>query len=150
MTQVNFFFSHSAESIFFLVLLSILPSHHPYCIYILETKGRAHQVKLIKSTIRFFTMSHVQDVIVCLFLTISLFSMGTIQARFLGNETDRQALLAFKRSISKDPQGVLSSWNDSLHFCQWEGVTCNGRHRQRVTILEFLSRGLAGTVENMK
>ncbi|KAB1209695.1 hypothetical protein CJ030_MR6G028557 [Morella rubra] len=53
-----------------------------------------------------------------------------------GNETDRLALLDFKSKITHDPMGVMSSWNDSLHFCQWQGVTCGRRH-QRVTRLDL-------------
>ena len=39
-----------------------------------------------------------------------------------GNETDKLAFLAFKNYVVDVPNGVLSSWNDSLHFCQWEGL----------------------------
>uniref|UniRef100_A0A7N2MQN4 Leucine-rich repeat-containing N-terminal plant-type domain-containing protein n=1 Tax=Quercus lobata TaxID=97700 RepID=A0A7N2MQN4_QUELO len=37
---------------------------------------------------------------------------------FGDNETDHQALLAFKRKITHDPTNVLSSWNNSFHFCK--------------------------------
>ena len=40
-----------------------------------------------------------------------------------GNETDKLALLAFKNHLIDVPNGILSSWNDSVHFCDWEGVT---------------------------
>ncbi|KAK3417701.1 hypothetical protein EUGRSUZ_H03649, partial [Eucalyptus grandis] len=60
------------------------------------------------------------------------------------NETDRLALLEFKARIV-DPGGVLSSWNDSSHFCEWYGITCGRRHR-RVTILDLHSKNLAGVV----
>ncbi|PWA42245.1 leucine-rich repeat protein [Artemisia annua] len=58
---------------------------------------------------------------------------------------DRVALFAVKSMINGDPQGVMSSWNDSIHFCQWEGITCGSRH-QRVTILDLSSRGLSGSL----
>ena len=58
---------------------------------------------------------------------------------------DRVALLAIKSKINGDPQGVMSSWNDSIHFCQWEGITCSPRH-QRVAILDLSSRGLSGSL----
>ncbi|KAI7725939.1 hypothetical protein M8C21_013227, partial [Ambrosia artemisiifolia] len=45
--------------------------------------------------------------------------------------------------ITKDPYGALTSWNDSLNFCDWAGVTCGKRHR-RVTSLRLLSQGLEG------
>ncbi|KAK0586153.1 hypothetical protein LWI29_001899 [Acer saccharum] len=58
-------------------------------------------------------------------------------------ETDEVALKALKSKIIHDPQGVLNSWNDSHHFCEWEGITCGRRHR-RVIILDLSSRGLNG------
>lgn len=40
---------------------------------------------------------------------------------------DRQALLAFKASISSDPNKALSDWQASHHnCCDWNGVTCDG------------------------
>ncbi|XP_058089373.1 probable LRR receptor-like serine/threonine-protein kinase At3g47570 [Magnolia sinica] len=62
----------------------------------------------------------------------------------LKNETDRLALLAFKYGISEDPLGILSSWNDSLHFCEWKGITCSRRHHQRVTSLNLRDHSLVG------
>nr|XP_023872071.1 receptor kinase-like protein Xa21 [Quercus suber] len=61
------------------------------------------------------------------------------------NETDRLALLKFKESIDYDPYGILSSWNDSFHFCNWHGITCGHRH-QRVTTLELQGHNLRGTI----
>ncbi|KAF8026931.1 hypothetical protein BT93_F3426 [Corymbia citriodora subsp. variegata] len=61
------------------------------------------------------------------------------------NETDRLALLAFKADITRDPFGVLNSWNNSIGFCQWYGVTCGQRHR-RVTVLDLSSQGLSGSI----
>ncbi|KAJ8647492.1 hypothetical protein MRB53_000515 [Persea americana] len=61
----------------------------------------------------------------------------------LRNETDRLALLAFKTEIMDDPLQALSSWNDSLHFCEWRGVTC-GRKHQRVSALNLASLSLEG------
>ncbi|KAM7466607.1 hypothetical protein LguiB_014169 [Lonicera macranthoides] len=58
------------------------------------------------------------------------------------NETDMHALLAFK-SILQDPLGALNSWNDSVHFCSWPGVSCDPRHR-RVTALKLEASGLVG------
>ncbi|KAL5712181.1 non-specific serine/threonine protein kinase [Ranunculus cassubicifolius] len=63
----------------------------------------------------------------------------------LGNATDRLALLSFKDSVTQYPQGRLNSWNDSLHFCDWGGVTCGHRH-QRVTKLMLRSQGLTGSI----
>ncbi|XP_017984166.1 PREDICTED: probable LRR receptor-like serine/threonine-protein kinase At3g47570 [Theobroma cacao] len=62
-----------------------------------------------------------------------------------GNDTDRQALLEFKAKIAGDQLGVMRLWNDSVHFCQWHGVTCSSRH-QRVTKLELRSLKLTGII----
>ncbi|WJZ87826.1 hypothetical protein VitviT2T_007177 [Vitis vinifera] len=62
-----------------------------------------------------------------------------------GNETDKLALLTIKHYLLDVPNGVLSSWNDSLHFCQWEGVTCSHR-LQRVTALRLEDQRLVGSL----
>ncbi|XP_057990177.1 LRR receptor-like serine/threonine-protein kinase EFR [Hevea brasiliensis] len=62
-----------------------------------------------------------------------------------GNETDHLALLKFKAKIVHDPQNATSSWNNSAHFCNWEGVIC-GRKHQRVTLLELNSKDWVGTL----
>ncbi|XP_038979048.1 LRR receptor-like serine/threonine-protein kinase EFR [Phoenix dactylifera] len=62
-----------------------------------------------------------------------------------GNETDRFALLAFKGQMADGPAGALSSWNDTIHFCQWEGIKCSASN-QRVTIINLQSKRLAGSL----
>ncbi|KAK3430306.1 hypothetical protein EUGRSUZ_E01837, partial [Eucalyptus grandis] len=57
----------------------------------------------------------------------------------------RFVLLQFKAGIIRDPFGVLNSWNNSIGFCQWYGVTCSRRH-QRVTILDLSSQRLLGSI----
>ncbi|OAY38521.2 putative receptor-like protein kinase At3g47110 [Manihot esculenta] len=63
----------------------------------------------------------------------------------MGNETDRLALLEFKANIASDPYGTLRSWNNSVNFCKWQGVTC-GRKHHRVTSLDLHELSLSGTV----
>ncbi|XP_068644928.1 putative receptor-like protein kinase At3g47110 [Aristolochia californica] len=64
----------------------------------------------------------------------------------LTNETDHLALLAIRDGMISDPAGALSSsWNQSRHFCKWNGVTCSRKH-QRVTALDLSGHGLEGTV----
>ncbi|XP_058114396.1 probable LRR receptor-like serine/threonine-protein kinase At3g47570 [Magnolia sinica] len=63
-----------------------------------------------------------------------------------GNFTDRLTLIAFQDQISDDPFQVLSSWNDSLHFCNWKGVKCGHRHPERVTALNLSSSRLVGSI----
>ncbi|CAN1321007.1 Probable LRR receptor-like serine/threonine-protein kinase At3g47570 [Linum perenne] len=64
----------------------------------------------------------------------------------LSNETDRAALLQFKSMIDHDPLESLSSWNDSVHFCEWYGVYCSNRHYGRVTGLDLQSEGISGSI----
>ncbi|KAK9055507.1 hypothetical protein SSX86_026590 [Deinandra increscens subsp. villosa] len=59
--------------------------------------------------------------------------------------TDHVALLEIKSMIKNDSLGVLRSWNDSLPFCKWQGVTCGHRH-QRVTSLNLTNKGLEGSL----
>ncbi|CAL5322667.1 unnamed protein product [Camellia sinensis] len=84
-------------------------------------------------------------------VTMALLHVGTLPAgttassSFVGNESDHFALLAFKSKILQDPHGVVNSWNNSLHFCEWQGVICGHRHR-RVTIIDLASQGLVGSL----
>ncbi|KAL5719918.1 non-specific serine/threonine protein kinase [Ranunculus cassubicifolius] len=80
-----------------------------------------------------------------LFLRCLCSSFTSSTSSLLGNETDILALLAFKSQITLDPSQVLTSWNESNHFCQWEGVICGHKH-QRVTKLDLRSRGLVGSI----
>ncbi|MFS7956952.1 putative protein kinase RLK-Pelle-LRR-XII-1 family [Helianthus anomalus] len=82
----------------------------------------------------------------CFFLVIFL-TFTTIPASSCrgGNETDRDALLMIKSMITQDPFGAITSWNSSLHFCEWTGVTCGKRHR-RVTSIVLDSLGLDGSL----
>ncbi|KAI3447769.1 hypothetical protein Pfo_004434 [Paulownia fortunei] len=89
-----------------------------------------------------FTFSYS---ILLLFFIILLHSPYLISAIQRSNETDRLALLAIKAQITHDPYGILTSWNDSVHFCRWPGVTCGHLH-QRLTSLNLASLGLVGTL----
>ncbi|THG08028.1 hypothetical protein TEA_011862 [Camellia sinensis var. sinensis] len=62
------------------------------------------------------------------------------------NETDQLALLALKSQITDDLFKLFTSWNDSVHFCQWNGVTCGRRHHQRVVLLDLWSLKLSGNI----
>ncbi|CAK9152283.1 unnamed protein product, partial [Ilex paraguariensis] len=75
-----------------------------------------------------------------LFVMISGFESATFS-----NETDGQALLDFKNRITQDPLQIMSSWNDSLHFCKWVGVTCSPSG-ERVMILNLESQRLVGSI----
>ncbi|CAL5363822.1 unnamed protein product [Camellia sinensis] len=73
------------------------------------------------------------------------FTAITSSSGLMGNQTDRLSLLAIKAKIVEDPLHVLSSWNDSIHFCQWQGITCGHRH-QRVTAMDLQSQELVGSI----
>ena len=77
---------------------------------------------------------------------ILLYPIDSVAANAaLGNETDMLALLKFKELISSDPRGVLRSWNDSTHFCDWPGISCAKRH-QRTIALNLEGYDLRGTI----
>ncbi|KAJ0558153.1 putative non-specific serine/threonine protein kinase [Helianthus annuus] len=78
-------------------------------------------------------------------LVIFLTSMSISSSYDGGNETDHLALLKIKSMITRDPYGALTSWNTSLHFCDWYGVECWKRHR-RVTRVVLPSLGLEGSL----
>ncbi|CAK9138189.1 unnamed protein product [Ilex paraguariensis] len=86
------------------------------------------------------------------FMVVSCFSFlhprfSTIVAasKLGGNDTDQLALLAFKANIIDDPFQVMTSWNESIHFCEWHGITCGRRH-QRVIKLDLQSQKLFGSM----
>ncbi|KAM7462591.1 hypothetical protein LguiA_030712 [Lonicera macranthoides] len=79
-----------------------------------------------------------------IFLLVTLLNLVHTTANHSGNMTDSLALLAFRSNLH-DPQGVLNSWNHSVHFCNWQGVTCGRLHR-RVTVLNLQSSGLSGSL----
>ncbi|CAL9002470.1 unnamed protein product [Prunus brigantina] len=72
-------------------------------------------------------------------------TLPSASANASGNETDRVALLDLKKRITQDPLHVMSSWNDSIHFCSWVGVMCNPSTK-RVLILDLSSYKLAGSL----
>ncbi|KAH6769684.1 hypothetical protein C2S52_014487 [Perilla frutescens var. hirtella] len=67
-------------------------------------------------------------------------------ATYSSNETDLRSLLAFKSAIDLDPQGALISWNETVHFCSWNGIQCGRRHPDRVVAMNLRSQGLTGSL----
>ncbi|XP_065851934.1 putative receptor-like protein kinase At3g47110 [Euphorbia lathyris] len=78
--------------------------------------------------------------VICCCISISI-SHGSS----LGNVTDRLALLDFKNLITHDPLQIMTSWNDSVHFCNWTGVSCNPIYN-RVQLLNLKSLKLTGSI----
>ncbi|CAL5424567.1 unnamed protein product [Camellia sinensis] len=97
---------------------------------------------VISSTLFFLGTFHATHLLL-LFLTFTF--PNSSPSATLTNSTDKLALLNFKSHIIEDPEGVLSSWNTSLHFCNWIGVTCSLKH-QRITRLDLQAHQLTGTI----
>ncbi|XP_065864018.1 putative receptor-like protein kinase At3g47110 [Euphorbia lathyris] len=68
-----------------------------------------------------------------------------LQVHASGNNTDHLSLLKFQQWITSDPRGLFNSWNSSLSFCSWSGITCSRRH-QRVISLNLSGQKLVGTI----
>ncbi|CAK9186841.1 unnamed protein product [Ilex paraguariensis] len=58
-------------------------------------------------------------------------------------QADKEALLAFKRTISSDPYGTLANWNETTNVCNFTGVNCN-KQIHRVVQLRLNETGLVG------
>lgn len=70
-------------------------------------------------------------------------SVATEQAIVPSIKTDATALLAFKKMVERDPNGVLSGWKPSSNPCTWYGVTCS---QGRATELDLTGCGLVGSI----
>ncbi|XVF24095.1 hypothetical protein REPUB_Repub13aG0097800 [Reevesia pubescens] len=88
---------------------------------------------------------HVAVILLLCFNLKGPYLLGSAALLINGNETDRQALLHFKAKITGDQLGIMRSWNNSFHFCQWHGVKCGRRH-QRVTELNLRALKLMGSI----
>ena len=92
----------------------------------------------------------LRSIILMIMLFLILWSSTTVSSssstRINSTSKDRLALTAFKHGINRDPLGVLSSWNDSVHYCRWTGVYCSHKHVDRVTALSLRSYGLVGSL----
>lgn len=75
---------------------------------------------------------------------LSLISTFTSILSFV-DESDRFALLDLKGRVLNDPFKITSSWNDSTHFCDWIGVTCNSTIG-RVVTLNLEGRDITGSI----
>jgi len=62
------------------------------------------------------------------------------------NTTDLHSLLDFKQGITSDPNGALSSWNASIHYCRWMYVVCTQTRPWRVSVLNLTSQSLTGNI----
>ncbi|CAI8588385.1 unnamed protein product [Vicia faba] len=91
------------------------------------------------------SFSLLSPILFLFILTLICFGPNKIVAMTLGNQTDYLALLQFKKSITSDPYSTLESWNSSIHFCKWRGITCSPMH-QRVIELNLKGYELHGSL----
>ncbi|KAF2939641.1 hypothetical protein DAI22_03g210900 [Oryza sativa Japonica Group] len=61
---------------------------------------------------------------------------------------DLQSLLDIKQKITSDPNGMLSSWNKSIHYCRWVGVICTSKRPRRVSSLTMTGQSLTGQISS--
>ncbi|CAM8949305.1 unnamed protein product [Rhodiola kirilowii] len=96
-------------------------------------------MKVLNSLLDLACLCGYLSIVFCLPARLTAFS----------NETDMLTLLALKNGFldgtGNDIPLPLSSWNASLHFCQWPGITCGRRHH-RVTALHLVGLGFTGTL----
>lgn len=64
------------------------------------------------------------------------------------NSVDLHALLDFHRGITNDPQGAMSNWRNTTHFCRWNGVNCTTTRPFRVSSLNLTSQKLQGQISS--
>ena len=74
-----------------------------------------------------------------------LLMASTEYAQAFSNETDLDALLAFRAGLSNQSD-ALASWNATTDFCRWHGVICSIKHKRRVLALNLSSAGLVGYI----
>ncbi|GLJ20691.1 hypothetical protein SUGI_0376900 [Cryptomeria japonica] len=61
------------------------------------------------------------------------------------NQSDEQALMAFKAAIYVDSYNSFFDWSTNHTFCEWTGITCSSR-RQHVVSLNLTGMGLLGPI----
>ncbi|KAH6773945.1 BRI1-like 2 [Perilla frutescens var. frutescens] len=59
-------------------------------------------------------------------------------------QTDKLALLSFKKMIQHDPNGAVSSWQRNKDPCSFNGITCNDQ--RRVTAVDLAQSNLVGQI----
>ncbi|KAH0453215.1 hypothetical protein IEQ34_017539 [Dendrobium chrysotoxum] len=109
---------------------------HQHCALLKPEFYRLLSQTLTKSPME---KKNIQVLYISLLLTL-LFSMISLSLSSIFDQnyelyqsikTDAEALLLFKKTIEKDPGGVLSNWKPGRNPCNWFGVSCTlGRTTQ--------------------
>nr|NP_001140436.1 uncharacterized protein LOC100272495 precursor [Zea mays]ACF83833.1 unknown [Zea mays] len=75
---------------------------------------------------------------------------ATLRPTSRNSTDDMLSLVDFRKEISSDPRGFLTSWNtnnsSAADYCSWNGVTCSRTHPGRVTELNLSSQSLRGRI----
>lgn len=94
--------------------------------------------------------AHSRWAVVVLVLVLHTCARGSF-----GDSTTMDVLVAFRKAISADPTGALSSWatnetsaNNSTVYCSWQGVVCNGG-AGHVKSIQVAGRQLQGSITPM-
>ncbi|XP_057841043.2 putative receptor-like protein kinase At3g47110 [Cryptomeria japonica] len=78
------------------------------------------------------------------FLLFSLQLCSSAPSNDNGSFNDEQALLAFKNSLTSDPNSFLSVWDVNTNVCNWTGISCN--KLMRVSTVNLESLGLVSQI----
>ncbi|KAK4277850.1 hypothetical protein QN277_015782 [Acacia crassicarpa] len=87
----------------------------------------------------------INFLLLMLFMASSQTFLPLTFAKPTGPETDRLSLLTLKEKLTNGNPQLLPSWNSSLHFCKWEGVSCSALHT-RVSKLHLTDPSLDGSL----
>ncbi|KAM3234823.1 hypothetical protein P3L10_014859 [Capsicum annuum] len=100
--------------------------------------------KSLQSSVHYNSMDTHISLLILLFL-VQYYSHSVSLAS--SNETDQQALLAFRNFITSPSHFLASNWTKNTSFCSWFGVTCSPK-RQRVVALALPDMQLQGTISS--
>ncbi|KAK9141490.1 hypothetical protein Syun_010890 [Stephania yunnanensis] len=95
------------------------------------------------------TLKRTMDVLLLLLIQDAVLAFAT-QSNGLSHHqvnslySDKAALLAFKKTIIKDPENRLGNWVESSHVCNFTGVICDHRWRHRVFHLRLNGSNIEG------
>ncbi|KAI3465374.1 hypothetical protein Pfo_022037 [Paulownia fortunei] len=87
----------------------------------------------------------------CLFISVVVLLLSSSITQSLGktfsnSTTDQYALLAFKNTITSDPDGILvENWSSNTSICYWIGVSCSTKHHRAIALI-FSGFKLGGTI----
>ncbi|KAL6206820.1 hypothetical protein ACLB2K_024066 [Fragaria x ananassa] len=83
---------------------------------------------------------------VSLAIVIVCSALLTVLSAQTSLEVEVEALKAFKKSITSDPNGTLTDWtSEASHHCNWSGIACDPSTNQVISI-SLVEKQLAGVI----